>query len=70
MGKLLLASLLKCFKYGIKAMVLKIRFTSYSSSLLSGLPLMKVNVTKYQGALTAVGFEENQKKRVKVLGVV
>lgn len=63
MGKLLLASLLKYLKSGLKAMVLKTRFTSCSSSLLSCLPVMKVNVTKYQEALTAVRFEENQKKR-------
>lgn len=63
MGKLLLASLLKYLKYGIKGMVLKIRFSSYSSSLLSCLPVMKVNVTKCQGALIAVGFEGNQKKK-------
>lgn len=63
MGKLLLASLLKYLKSGIKAMVLKTPFTSCSSSLLSCLPVMKVNVTKYQEALTAVRFEDNQKKR-------
>lgn len=49
MGKLLLTSLLQYLKYGIKVVVLKIRITSYSSSFLSCLPVVKVDVTKHQG---------------------